>query len=379
MIVDKNHPFKAAIKERQILSKASSHKQTCHIVLDIKGSGIQYNVGDSIAVCPVNAPEAVERTLKAMNSEGREIITDKHGASHVLRDFLTHKANISEVSRKCVKEIALKQQDEHKKNKLLWLFEEGHKEALKAFLERHHLWDFLAEHCEVSLSPQELVSLLMPLLPRFYSIASSQKVVGDEVHLTVAFLRYNSNEHDRLGVCTNYLCELADMYTHEVPIYLQPHHGFTLPADPSTNIIMVGPGTGIAPFRAFMQERLFFNAQGKHWLFFGECHQACDYYYEDLWHDLHSNNRLHLDTAFSRDQEHKIYVQHRMLEKGEQLYNWLEQGASLFVCGDAHRMAKDVEATLHHIIEVHGQKSGQEAKEYVKMLRSTKRYLRDVY
>jgi sulfite reductase (NADPH) flavoprotein alpha-component len=379
MSIDKNNPFLAAIKERYRLSKCGSLKHTYHIVLDIEDSGIAYNVGDSIAIYASHSDALVERTIEAIRAAGNEQVSDKHGNSHNLRTFLKHKANITEVSRKLLREIATRQTAAEKREKLEWLFDESHKEALKAYLEKHELWDLLHAHPEVHFSPQEIADLLMPLLPRFYSIASSQSTTPHEIHLTVAYLRYTSNEQQRAGVCTHYLCELAPLDTREVAIYVQPHHGFTVPADGCSDMIMVGPGTGVAPFRAFMQERLARGASGRHWLFFGEWHSAYDYFYEEFWQELESSRQLQISTAFSRDQEHKVYVQNRMREQGQELYEWLCRGALFYVCGDAHRMAKDVDATLHAIVEEHGNKTALEAKAFIKQMRSEKRYLRDVY
>ena len=204
------------------------------------------------------------------------------------------------------------------------------------------------------------------------------QAVGNEVHLTVALLKYTHQGIVRTGVCTQYLCEQAPLYESVIPIYVQPHHGFTLPSE-QVPIIMIGPGTGIAPFRAFMQERAAKQASGNNWLFFGECHRTHHFFYESFWTDLIDQGKLRLDAAFSRDQEHKVYVQHRMLEQGSEILNWLDQGAHLYVCGDAQRMAKDVEHALLQIFQMHGNKSEEESKQYLKALRTEKRYLRDVY
>lgn len=375
----KTNPFHSSIKERYSLSKPGTRKHTCHITLDLKGSGLTYNVGDSIGIYPRHDPKIVEKTLQALKATGDEVIADKQGNSFNLREFLTHKANISDISRKMISEIAQRQPNLQKKERLEWLLAEGNKDALKAYQESHEVWDCLKENQEVEFTPQELCLLLMPLLPRLYSISSSQKEVGEEVHLTVAYLRYNTNEQERLGVCTHYLCNLAPMQKPIVPVYVQPSHGFTLPEDPSANLIMIGPGTGIAPFRAFMQERMATGAKGQNWLFFGEWNRKFDYFYEEYWNELEAKGILRVDTAFSRDQEHKVYVQHRMLEHAGEIFEWVERGGYIFVCGDAHRMAKDVDAVLHQIVQQQGNRSEQETKEYIKRLRTEKRYLRDVY
>lgn len=374
------NPFLASIKERYSLCKPGSNKNTQHIVLDLKGSDITYNVGDSIGIHPHNDPQLVEMTLQAMKATGEEIILDKHGEhSWKLRDFLTTKGSITEVSKKFLQELCYRQTSPAKKAHLEELHTEENKEALKTYIASHELWDLLLAHEEVVFAPQELCNFLMPLLPRLYSISSAFQAVDNEVHLTVAKVEYQTNTQQRRGVCTHYLCQLAPMNKSVVPVYIQPHHGFTLPDNHNIPIIMIGPGTGVAPFRAFMQARLAMNASGQNWLFFGEWNRSQHFFYEEFWQNLADQGKLRLDLAFSRDQENKIYVQHRMLEQGSALFQWLEDGAHLYVCGDAHRMAKDVEAALFQIIQTHGQKDETEAKNYIKRLRSEKRYLRDVY
>jgi sulfite reductase (NADPH) flavoprotein alpha-component len=379
-VFDKQNPFLASIKQRYWLSKSHSLRQTFHVVLDLAGSGLRYQVGDSIAIYPINVPEVVEFTLDAMKATGSEIIQDKQGiASYTLKEYLSRKANLGDVSRKLIGEIAARQSNHGKKAHLELLLKEQNREMFKAFVEVHQLWDLLKENEEVSFEPQEIIQLLMPLLPRFYSIASAQDVVGEEVHLTVSRLHYVSNGHQRFGVCTYYLCTSAPLGIPDIPIYVQAHHGFTLPKNLSTDIIMIGPGTGVAPFRAFMQQRIASQATGGNWLFFGEWHQDLDYFYQEEWEAWEAQGLLRMSTAFSRDQEYKIYVQDRMWEARDELYAWLERGAILYVCGDAHHMAKDVDAMLFRIIQTCGHKTEQETKEYMKALRSTKRYLRDVY
>ncbi len=268
---DKSNPFLSSIKERICLCPSESSKKTYHIVLDIKGSGLTYSVGDSIAIFSQHHPELVERTLHAMKATGNEIVLDKRtGQETKMRDLLTRRANITGLSRKFVHEMAIRQSNPLKKTRLDYLLQENHKEALKEYIANHEIWDALQENSEVRFYPEEIISLMMPLLPRFYSIASSMSLVGEEIHLTVADLSYTTNEHLRRGVCTYYLCEIAPLGVPIISLYIQPHHGFTLPADPSTDLIMIGPGTGIAPYRGFMQERIAKKASGKHWLFFGE-------------------------------------------------------------------------------------------------------------
>lgn len=375
---NKNNPFLSSIKERFSLTSKESSKDIHHLVLDLSGSNIQYNVGDSIGIFPVNPPSKVLRTLSALKLEGNEKI-EKNGVFYSLQDFLAHKANISQISRKWIAETAAKQKNLSKQTALQELLKEEHKETLKQFLEIYEIHEFIEIHSEVTFSPDELANLFMPLLPRFYSIASSQKMVGDEAHLTVAKVHYDIEGKERSGVCTHYLCQQAEMNKKSLQIYIQPSHNFSLPQNRDAHLIMIGPGTGIAPFRGFMQERLALKSQGKNWLFFGERNKKHDFLYEHFWLELERKGHLKLTTAFSRDQQNKIYVQHRMKEQSKELFKWLEEGAFFYVCGDAKEMAKDVEHALLEIIQTEGKMSDLEAKSYIKNLRSEKRYCKDVY
>lgn len=378
MTYDKDNPYFAAVKTRYSLCKGASDKSTQHIELCLRGSGLNYNAGDSIAILPQHDSSLVKQTLEALRAEPHiEVVDKRTGVTHQLESFLTHKANITEVSRKFLTEIQIRQKDQLKAEKLKKLLEE--KELLKLYLAQTEAWQILKEHDEVSLTPQEFVDLLMPLLPRFYSISSSPYALPEEVHLTVAMVEYDQGGYTRRGVCTHYLCNLCPESERAVPIYLHPHRGFTLPSDPNAPIIMVGPGTGIAPFRSFMQERIAKKTSGKNWLFFGERTAAGEFFYEEFWKEAEALGKLKLSLAFSRDQAHKVYVQHRMLEEARELFRWLEEGAYFYVCGDAHKMARDVENALLEIIRKEGALDEALAKEYLKRLRKENRYLRDVY
>ena len=257
------------------------------------------------------------------------------------------------------------------------LLGEERKAELKQWLWGRQLID-LFQDCPLHCDAQELLSVLKRLQPRLYSISSSPKAFPDEVHLTVSTVRYGSKDKRRDGVCSSFL---ADRSAHgKVPIFVQKSAHFRPPKDTQTPMIMVGPGTGIAPFRAFLQERRAVGATGKNWLFFGEQQEATDFYYRDELHAWVGDGHLHrLDTAFSRDQAKKAYVQHRMLEQGAQLWAWLQEGAHFYVCGDASRMAKDVDAALKQVAHVHGGLSQEEAAAYFVQMASDKRLVRDVY
>jgi sulfite reductase (NADPH) flavoprotein alpha-component len=240
--------------------------------------------------------------------------------------------------------------------------------------------DFLLNHPSIPWTPEELIKVLRKLQPRLYSIASSMKAVGDNVHLTIATVRYESHGRKRKGVASSFLADRTGPDV-PVPVFVHTAKHFRLPEDPKTPVIMVGPGTGVAPFRAFLQERKATGATGKNWLFFGEQRRSQDYMYEEELTALQKDGVLtRLDLAFSRDVAgQKVYVQHRMKESAKELYQWLEEGAHFFVCGDGARMAKDVDAELLRIVESEGGKTPEQAAEYVEALKKSKRYKRDVY
>lgn len=369
---NRERPFLAKITERYSLSKPGSKKKTMHLVIDISGSNMRYFVGDSLAVCPKNDPELVKKTLAALKMSGEEEVVDRHGKTFSLLDYLSSHANLKSISKKFVQTMAEK--GHHAELNVL-LASSDFKEKLL----HHEVWDFLLSYPDITLVPQEIIGLLLPLLPRFYSIASAQAYVGDEIHLTVAYLDYESAGIRRLGACTHYLCSLAPLNSPEVPVYIHPSHDFRPPEDIEKPIIMIGPGTGVAPFRAFMQERDIKGHKGKNWLFFGEWTRENEFFYEEEWMHWSNKDQLKLSLAFSRDQKEKVYVQHKMLEHAKELFRWLEEGAFLYVCGDAQHMAKDVEKMLHMIVMEEGAMGEAEAHEYIKRLRKEKRYLRDVY
>lgn len=376
----KDHPFIAKIKERYSLCQQGSAKNTQHIVLDLAGSGLHYEVGDSIGVWPVHDPLLVQSILSAMGASGEESVQDKRsGVAWALREYLARKANLSDISRKMLQSIHDRQTNPEKRLALELLLKDENHHLLKEYAASIDLLDLLEQQPEVKFTPQELVNLLMPLMPRFYSIASSKNVVGEEVHLTVALKQFSTDQRKRVGVCTHFLCNLAPKNEACIPVYVHPHKGFTLPQDPNSSLIMIGPGTGIAPYRAFMQERESRSDMGKNWLFFGEWNRSRHFFYEDYWKSLEAQGKIKIDAAFSRDQEHKIYVQHKMAENGPELFQWLENGAYFYVCGDATRMAKDVEEALHKILQKHGALDEEGSKAYIKRLKLEKRYLRDVY
>ena len=372
----RTHPFMAKVKERLVLNKPGSKKCTFHIVLDLTGSGIDYEAGDSIGVIPTNHPDVVEKMSTILNTPANQQILHKRSEQErTVGDLLSTYCDLNKVTKPLIRWVC----EQCPNSTLEELLATDQRANLKAFCEKHHVWDFLEEYLTACSDPTEVINLLSPLLPRLYSIASSRHTVGQEVHLTVAHVNYQTNGKKRLGVCSDFLFDRSPVNELTVPVYLNRTKDFRLPADKNLPIIMIGPGTGIAPFRAFMQERIAQKATGEHWLFFGDWNRATDFYYEEFWKELEANGTLRLDLAFSRDQPNKIYVQDRMLEASADLWRWIEKGAVIYLCGDALKMAKDVDAALHQIVEKKGGMSSKDAQQFVKQLRKDQRYLRDIY
>ncbi len=372
--VGRASPFSAQIIERLPLTKQGSIKTTFHLTLDIEGSGLTFKAGDSLGIFGQNNPFLVDRLLKMLSAHGNECIIDPKTKSPIsLRHFLLERANIGRAN------IGLMHLLKGHNDSLAILLQPHQEEKLKSFLGEHDPLDIL-HLCQAQEIPlQEFCNQLSPLLPRFYSIASSQKHTPHRVDITVALSSYIHRGEPRFGVASYFLSHLAEENITPIPLYVQPTPHFTLPSNPHTPIIMIGPGTGVAPFRGFMQERIATGALGKNWLFFGECNRATDFFYEDLWLSLKTQNRLHLDVAFSRDQAEKIYVQHLMLEKQALLWSWIEEGAMIYVCGDAEKMAKAVEMSWLTIFQAQGNMSLQDATLFLRRLKKEKRYLTDVY
>jgi sulfite reductase (NADPH) flavoprotein alpha-component len=378
----KDRPFPARISESRLLSKPGSAKETRHFVVDLRGSGLHYKAGDSLGIFPSNRPSEVDELLRRLGATGVELVSPpvlKLTEPAPLRVVLTDKLALSKPTRKIVETLVAKVANPDEKAKLAGLLAPESKDVLAAFLEQREFVDLLAEFPSATLTPQEFVDHLRKLMPRLYSIASSSKVYPSDVHLTVAIVRYETNHRERGGVCSTFLSDRAQVGTTPVPVFVSDSH-FGPPEDGSKDCIMVGPGTGIAPFRAFLQERVASGATGRNWLFFGDQKRGTDFLYEEEWQELLAKNHLaRLDTAFSRDQLLKIYVQDRMRENAAELWTWLKGGAHFYVCGDAKRMAKDVDTALHDIVADKGGMSVEQAAGYVKQMKKEKRYQRDVY
>jgi len=369
---NKSNPYAAALITNKRLSGEQSAKDIRHFEFDLSDSGLKYEAGDALGVIPVNEPSLVSLLLTQLNADYE---TPVPGFDRSLGDLLTYQFEISEPSRKLIEWVGQNTTNQE----LRHVLQHDDKDALGVWLWGKDTLDLLQLELTRTLAVPEFVALLRPLQHRAYSISSSSKAHPDQVHLTVASVRYHSGGRNRGGVCSTYLAER--LRRGEKPaIFISPNKSFRVPANNSAPLIMVGPGTGIAPFRAFLQERQATGAQGKNWLFFGDQHQEHDFIYQDellAWRDNGLLTRL--DLAFSRDQEKKIYVQSRMLEQGAELYAWLQEGAYFYVCGDASRMAKDVDNALYEVVRQFGGLSTERAADYVDQLKKEKRYLRDVY
>lgn len=368
----RERPFQAEVLLNQRIVGRGSDKDVRHIELSLEGSGLHYQPGDALGVWPVQSPELVQRILQTLGLDGAEPVT--HNATTLpLAQWLTQRRELTLLTRPFV--AAHAQRGGHAALQAL-LAPEGAAELSK-LLASQQLIDLL-RHYPTEWDATALVAALRSLAPRMYSIASSQTLVDEEVHLTLAHLTFEQDGEARWGVSSHYLSDASE--GESVPVFIEPNERFRLPQDSSSDIIMVGPGTGIAPFRAFVQQRQADAASGRNWLFFGNPHRHSDFLYQTEWQQALQEGALtRLDLAFSRDQAEKIYVQQRLREQGAELWQWLEGGAYLYVCGDAQHMAADVQQALLDVAEQHGGLSPESAADWLKGLQLQGRYLRDVY
>ena len=370
----RDNPALAPLVDKKCLTHRDSSKSTLHLAFSIKGMGIRYEAGDACGVIPQNDLNLVAEVLQALSFNGNEQVMCGKSGSMTLHNALTHHLQITRLNRRIVNEYATRGHCA----KLLDLLVLEHQARLEAYVYDRGLIDLLIECPGVIEDPADLVAMLPKLTPRLYSISSSPAAHMGEIHTTVAVVRYNSHNRQRGGVCSTLFADRTSI-SDRVPIYIQPNKKFRLP-QAEVPIIMIGPGTGIAPFRGFLHERRALGAKGRNWLFFGERRAATDYLYREELEGMRADGHLtRLDTAFSRDQEDKVYVQDRMLEQAPLFWNWLEDGARVYVCGDASRMAKDVNTALHAIIKGQGGMSAEAAEEYVHSMKEDHRYHRDVY
>ncbi|MGG7219272.1 assimilatory sulfite reductase (NADPH) flavoprotein subunit [Bacillus sp. ATD] len=372
----RTNPFRAEVLENLNLNGRGSNKETRHVELSLEGSGLTYEPGDSLGVYPENDPELVELLLKEMNWDPEEIVTlNKQGDVRPLKEALISHYEITVLTKPLLEQAAQLTGSEE----LRELLAPGNEENAKAYIEGRDLLDLVRDYGPFSVSAQQFVSILRKMPARLYSIASSLSANPDEVHLTIGAVRYDAHGRERKGVCS-ILCAERLQPGDTLPVYVQHNQNFKLPKDPETPIIMVGPGTGVAPFRSFMQEREETGAEGKAWMFFGDQHFVTDFLYQTEWQNWLKDGVLtKMDVAFSRDTEEKVYVQHRMLEQSAELFEWLQEGAAVYICGDEKHMAHDVHNTLLEIIEKEGNMSREEAEAYLADMQQQKRYQRDVY
>ena len=362
----KDNPFSAEVIVSQKLTGRDSDRDVRHVEIDLAGSGITYQVGDALGVWFTNQQQLVDEVIATLGLTHEDLVGDSD-----LQQILTEEKELTQLTPNVVSAWAELAQDKPL-NQLI-----ENKDQLRDYITHHQVIELISQY-PASVTAEQFVNVLRPLTPRLYSIASSQDEVDEEVHLTVAKVIDERDGKLRLGAASSFLSDSEE--GQSVKVYVEPNSHFRLPEDPTTPIIMVGPGTGVAPFRAFMQQRVANDATGGSWLFFGNPHFEQDFLYQTEWQQFLKKGVLtRLDVAFSRDQVEKVYVQHRLLERGEEIWQWLQSGAHLYVCGDAKRMAKDVHQALIAIAQRHGGLDEEQARAFYNELRTNKRYQKDVY
>jgi len=378
---NRKNPYLAELIQHERLTKTGSGKDTRHFVLNLANSSLRYTPGDSLAIFARNPPQLVEETIALLGFDANSPVKNLKGETVPFRQALSESCILNRATKKIMSGLAEIIPQGEQRNRLMEIVDNG--EVLGDYVHTRDYVDVLKEFDEARFeSPEAFLLQLSPIPPRLYSIASSLAAHPDEVHLCVAIVRYETHGRMKTGLCSGFLADHTELRVKNIPIYVQESRHFRLPKDNARDIIMVGPGTGIAPFRAFLEQRTADGAKGRNWLFFGEQHRASDFFYEQEFAAFQKKGVLtRLDTAFSRDQAQKIYVQHRMKENAKDLWAWLQSGAYFYVCGDAHRMAKDVHQALIDIAREQGGLSAEAAAEYVNvtLMKTEKRYLRDVY
>lgn len=370
------NPLLAPLVEKRRLTHSTSTKVTLHLAFSTAGTGLGYLAGDACGIIPSNDPNLVAEILQHLRFNGNEQVQcGPQGSSTTLHDALLHHLQITRLNRKVIQDYA----NRSKCTKLLELLAPDNTSRLEEYIYGRGPVDLLVQYPGAIDDPADLVAMLPRLTPRLYSISSSPAAHAGEIHATVAVVRYTSHNRQRGGVCSTLFADRTSV-SDSLPIYIQPNQKFRIPANPDTPIIMIGPGTGIAPFRGFLHERQALGHKGRNWLFFGERSAASDFFYRDEFESMLADGHLtRLDTAFSRDQEDKVYVQDRMMQSSQLLWDWLQKGATIYVCGDASHMGKDVHATLRRIVEKEGGMPADQAEEYVTALKEQHRYHRDLY
>ncbi len=375
-VYSRTNPFRAEVLENLNLNGRGSNKETHHLELSLEESGLSFEPGDSLGVYPENDPALADLLIQEMNWDAnQEITVNKNGDVLPLKQALISHYEITVLTKPLLEQAAKFSSN----TELQGLTLPEQKEKLKEYIEGRDLLDLVRDFGPWNVSAEEFVSILRKMPARLYSIASSLSANPDEVHLTIGAVRYETHGRKRSGVCS-ILCAERLQPGDTLPVYIQRNQNFKLPQNPDTPIIMVGPGTGIAPFRSFIQEREETGAEGKSWLFFGDQHFVTDFLYQTEWQKWLENEVLtRMDVAFSRDTNEKVYVQHRMLEQSKELFKWIQEGAVVYICGDEKNMAHDVHNTLLEIIENEGGMSREKAEEYLADMQQQKRYQRDVY
>ncbi len=371
VVYNQKKPFRATILDKVKITGRDSDKEVYHVEVSLDGSGISYQPGDSLGILADNPPALVNQIIDTLQLDASETVKIKKGEFQ-LESALRHQLEITVLNRDVIQKYAEKTGLE----KVQQILDD--EKLLDEYLWGHDVLDLFHEFPS-QLTAQELVDLLRALPPRLYSISSSQELVGNEVHITVSTVRYQTKGRQREGAASTYLADRIEI-DQEIPVYIERNPGFRLPENEEAPIIMVGAGTGIAPYRAFLQHREANNLKGKSWLFFGERRFQSDFLYQVEWQKYLKKGLLEkIDLAFSRDQDEKVYVQHRLAEKKREIFNWLENGASFYLCGDMKHMAKDVQSTLLDIIQTQGGMTEEQAKAYFKKLKKEKRFQADVY
>ncbi|TCT09722.1 assimilatory sulfite reductase (NADPH) flavoprotein subunit [Paralcaligenes ureilyticus] len=368
--VSRDQPFMAELVLNQTITARGSDKDIRHIEISLEGSHLDYQAGDALGVWPTQAPALVEAVINSLNLDAGEAI-EINGISRTLKEWLSHHRELTVLTKPFLLAHAQLADSAELKKQINTI------ESLKQLLDTRQLVDILKQY-PAPWNATALVNALRPLAPRLYSIASSPSAVDAEVHLTLAHVEYEHEAESRWGCASHFLSGLKE--GDKLPIFIEENARFRLPADSSRDVIMIGPGTGVAPFRAFVQERSAQAADGRNWLFFGNPHFTSDFLYQTEWQRALKDGDLHrLDLAFSRDQADKVYVQDKLLESAADVYNWIEAGAHVYVCGDANRMAKDVQQTLLQIAQTEGSLDLEQAKQWLDNLAAQGRYARDVY
>jgi sulfite reductase (NADPH) flavoprotein alpha-component len=368
----RKNPWQAPVLANIRLTARDSSKDVRHIELSLEGAGIHYEPGDALGVVPRNQPAEVDALLEHLPFDPESAV-EIGGTSMSLRTALTDHLDIGPLNPRLIERYAAL--TEHRALSKLSTAEQGIESALRGY----HLLELVAEYPPQGIGPAELVQILRPLAPRLYSIASSPNATPDEVHLTVRIVTYELRGRVRGGVVSTALAAATDAQAR-VAVYPHRNSAFRLPADPNAPIVMIGPGTGVAPFRAFVAEREAIGARGKNWLLFGDRNLRSDFLYQTEWLDWRKRGFLQrLDVAFSRDGNDKVYVQHRIEEHGATFYEWLREGAYVYVCGDAQQMAPDVDRAIRQVVSSHGGLGDDQVEEFMLNLQRERRYQRDVY